>query len=73
MDTWERLNELEPIIDYDNDTDLDLGTLLDMDWTYQQEEGSNFSTTTATTYVEPSGKYAKKVYSDGYVEFYELA
>jgi hypothetical protein len=74
LDLWEELNQLpEPLIEYDNDTELSLGELLDMQWTETQTEKSNYSSMTATTFVEPSGKYAKKVYSDGFVEFYELA
>ena len=73
VDTWDRLNSLDAPIDYENDTDLSLGELLDMTWTVCQTESSNYSSLTATTYTEPSGKYAKKVFSDGYVEFYEIA
>ena len=56
----------------DNDTDLTIEELLNMFWTTHSIEVSNYSTHSATTYREPSGKYVKKVWNDGYTEFYEL-
>jgi hypothetical protein len=74
MEIWEELNQLpEPLIEYDNDTDLDLETLMTMEWQHCGAETSKFSSTWADNYIEPTGKYAKKVFSDGFVEFYELA
>jgi hypothetical protein len=74
MEIWEELNQLpEPLIEYDNDTDLDLETLMAMEWQHCGAETSKFSSTWADNYIEPTGKYAKKVFSDGFVEFYELA
>ena len=71
---WEELNSIpEPPLDYDNDTDLDLETLMAMDWQLCGSETSKFSSTWADNYIEPSGRYAKKIFSDGFVEFYELA
>lgn len=74
LDLWEELNQLpDPLIEYDNDTDLALEILLSLDWQLQNTERSSYSTVWADTYVEPTGKYAKKVFNDGFVEFYELA
>ena len=74
LDLWEELNKIsETPTEYDNDTDLDLETLLNMEWQYCGAETSKFSSTWADNYIEPTGKYAKKVFSDGFVEFYELA
>ena len=71
---WEELNSIpEPPLDYDNDTDLDLETLMAMDWQLCGSETSKFSSTWADNFIEPSGRYAKKIFSDGFVEFYELA
>ena len=71
---WEELNKIpEPLTDYDNDTDLDLETLMSIDWQFCGSETSKFSGTWADNYTEPTGKYAKKVFNDGFVEFYELA
>ena len=73
-DLWEELNKISDTpIEYDNDTDLDLEILLSLDWQLHSTEKSSYSTTWADTYVEPTGKYAKKVFNDGFVEFYELA
>lgn len=72
-DVWDRLKSLDTPTEYENDTNLGIGELLDMAWTKSSVECSEYSTLTATTYAEPSGKYAKKVFSDGFVEFYELA
>jgi hypothetical protein len=74
LDLWEELNKISDTpIEYDNDTDLDLEILLSLDWQLQSTERSGYSTVWADTYVEPTGKYAKKVFNDGFVEFYELA
>lgn len=71
---WEELNKIpDPLIDYDNDTDLELETLLKMEWQIQGTELSKYSSASADTYVDASGRYAKKVFNDGFVEFYELA
>lgn len=73
-DLWEELNKISDTpTEYDNDTDLDLETLLNMEWQHCGAETSKFSSTYADNYIEPTGKYAKKVFSDGFVEFYELA
>ena len=74
LDLQEELNKIsETLTEYDNDTDLDLETLLNMEWQHCGAETSKFSSTWADNYIEPTGKYAKKVFSDGFVEFYELA
>lgn len=62
-----------PPIEYDNDTELELETLLRLDWKLQGTETSNYSGAWVETYVEPTNRWAKRVYSDGFVEFYELA
>lgn len=73
-DLWEELNQIpDPLINYDNDTDLGLEVLQALEWQLSGTETSKYSSTWVDTYVEPTGKYAKKVYSDGFVEFYELA
>jgi hypothetical protein len=71
---WEELNSIpEPLTDYTNDTDLSIEILMKMAWQLSGTERSKYSTSWVDTYVEPTGKYAKKVFSDGFVEFYELA
>ena len=73
-ETWTNLNEIpEPLIDYENDTDLEVEMLQSMDWKFVGTERSNYSAETADTYLDSTETYAKKVYSDGFVSFYELA
>jgi hypothetical protein len=71
---WDALNDIpDPLIEYDNDTDLDLETLQAMEWTLSGTEKSGYSAAWVDTYTEPTGAYAMKVFNDGFVEFYELA
>lgn len=64
---------LIPPTEYANDTELELETLLRLDWQLHDTETSSYSGTWAETYLEPTGRWVKKVYSDGFVDFYELA
>lgn len=73
-DIWEDLNDIpDPLIDYENDTELDLATLQSMEWQLSGTEKSNYSSAWVDTYVEPTGLYAMKVFNDGFVSFYEVA
>jgi hypothetical protein len=42
-------------------------------WVEHKTETSDFSTMTATTYLNSDGTIAKKVFSDGYTEYYYTA
>lgn len=59
-------------ISIDNDTPYTRKQLNDMQWHKVQEETSNYSVLTATTYVNAENTIAKKIYSDGFIEYYEL-
>jgi hypothetical protein len=73
-DLWEELNIIpDPLIEYSNDTELSVEVLQQLDWTLSGTEKSGYSSTWADTYTEPTGKFAMKVFNDGYVEFYEIA
>ena len=69
-DGFEKLVEMAEV---DNDTDLTFEELNEINWTEYETETSDFSTITATTYLSPDGAIAKKVFSDGYTEYYYVA
>ena len=69
-DGFEKLVEMAEI---DNDTDLSIEELEQIDWRRTGEEDSQYSIMTATTYVNPEETIAKKVFSDGYTEYYYIA
>ena len=53
LDLWEELNKISDTpTEYDNDTDLDLETLLNMEWQHCGAETSKFSSTWADNYIE---------------------
>ena len=70
---FNELNKMDTPIEYENDTDLELEELLNMTWKLAGTEESKYSRMVATTYIDETGTYAKKVFSDGFVEFYEIA
>jgi hypothetical protein len=74
-ETWNLLNKVNEnvVYEYHNDTELSLEELEAISWQRVGVETSKFSSTTATTYVNPEETLAKKVFNDGYVEYYELA
>lgn len=74
-ETWSVLNKINENIpyEYDNDTELSLEELEAIEWQRVSSETSKFSSMMATTYVNPEETIAKKVFSDGFVEYYELA
>lgn len=74
-ETWNKLAELNEnaIYDYENDTDLTLEELESIDWIKVGGESSKFSGLTAITYTNKEETLAKKVFSDGFVEYYEIA
>ena len=53
-----------------NETDLDLWELSNLDWKEVGTEQSNYSIMTATTYLNEDESIAKKIFSDGYIEYY---
>lgn len=55
-----------------NDTPYTQKQLNAMQWHKVQEETSNYSTLTAITYINTENTIAKKIYSDGFIEYYEL-
>ena len=69
-DGFEKLVEMAEV---DNDTDLSIEELEQIDWRRTGEEDSQYSIMTATTYVNPEETIAKKVFSDGYTEYYYIA
>lgn len=69
-DGFEKLVEMAEI---DNDTDLSIEELEQIEWRRTGEEDSQYSIMTATTYVNPDETIAKKVFSDGYTEYYYIA
>jgi hypothetical protein len=75
LETWNALNKINENIpyEYDNDTELSLEELEQINWIKTGGESSKFSSLTATTYVNPEETIAKKVFSDGFVEYYEIA
>ena len=75
LETWNALNKINENIpyEYDNDTELSLEELEQINWTKTGGESSKFSSMMATTYVNPEETMAKKVFSDGFVEYYEIA
>lgn len=75
MDIWEELNNLEwpNASQVDNSTDFSIEELEQMTWIEAGTEESDYSTITATTYTSADGSLAKKVFSDGFVEYYEVA
>ena len=69
-DGFEKLVEMAEV---DNDTDLSIEELEQIEWRCTGEEDSQYSIMTATTYVNPEETIAKKVFSDGYIEYYYIA
>ena len=69
-DGFEKLVEMAEV---DNDTDLSIEELEQIEWRCTGEEDSQYSIMTATTYVNPEETIAKKVFSDGYTEYYYIA
>jgi hypothetical protein len=69
-DGFEKLVEMTEV---DNDTDLSMEELNAISWVEHKTETSDFSTMTATTYLNSDGTIAKKVFSDGYTEYYYTA
>jgi hypothetical protein len=69
-DGFEKLVEMAEV---DNDTDLSIEELEQIEWRRTGEEDSQYSIMTATTYVNPEETIAKKVFSDGYTEYYYIA
>ena len=67
-----RMEDLIMAILIDNDTSYTRKQLNDMQWHKVQEEISNYSVLTARTYVNTENTIAKKIYSDGFIEYYEL-
>lgn len=54
LDLWEELNKIsETSTEYYNDTDLDLETLLNMEWQHCKAETSKFSSTRQITILSP--------------------
>lgn len=66
-DGFEKLVEMAEV---DNDTDLSIEELEQIEWRRTGEEDSQYSIMTATTYVNPEETIVKKVFSDGYIEYY---
>lgn len=56
----------------DNDTSFTTKQLNCMQWHKVQDETSVYSTITAITYVNTENTIAKKIYSDGFIEYYEI-
>lgn len=56
----------------DNDTQYTRKQLNDMQWHKVQEEASNYSIVTAITYINAENTIAKKIYNDGFIEYYEI-
>ncbi len=56
-----------------NETDLELWELNDLEWKEVGTEQSDYSVMTATTYLNSDESIAKKVFSDGYTEYYYTA
>ena len=75
LKTWDTLNKINEniVYEYHNETELSLEELEAIEWRRVGMETSKFSSMTATNYVNPEETIAKKVFSDGYVEYYELA
>lgn len=69
-DGFEKLVEMPEV---NNDTDLSIEDLNAISWIEHKMEASDFSIMTATTYLNPDGTIAKKVFSDGYTEYYYIA
>ena len=69
-DGFEKLVEMAEV---DNDTDLSIEELEQIEWRRTGEEDSQYSIMTATTYVNSEETIAKKVFSDGYTEYYYIA
>lgn len=67
-----RMEDLIMTILINNDTPYTRKQLNDMQWNKVQEETSNYSVLTATTYVNTENTIAKKIYSDGFIEYYEI-
>ena len=59
-------------ISINNDTPYTRKQLNNMQWRKVQEETSNYSILTATTYVNAENTIAKKIYNDGFIEYYEI-
>ena len=59
-------------ISINNDTPYTRKQLNGMQWHKIQEETSNYSVLTAITYVNAENTIAKKIYSDGFIEYYEI-
>ena len=74
-ETWDMLNKINENVAYEyyNETELSLEELEAIEWRRACSETSKFSSLMATTYTNPEETIAKKVFSDGYVEYYELA
>jgi hypothetical protein len=74
-ETWDTLNKINEniVYEYHNETEFSLEELEAIEWQRVSSETSKFSSMAATTYVNPEETIAKKVFSDGYVEYYELA
>lgn len=66
-DGFEKLITLPEIY---NDTELSLDELNEIDWEEAGTEQSKYSAMTATSYVNSDRTIVKKVYSDGYIEYY---
>ena len=71
-DVWEELNSID-MPDICNDTELSIEELEQIDWIETTTENSKYSSLSATTYQDPTGAFAKKVFSDGFIEYYEIA
>jgi hypothetical protein len=56
----------------DNDTPYTRKQLNNMQWHKVQEEASNYSIVTAITYINAENTIAKKIYNDGFIEYYEI-
>ena len=65
--------KLVEMVEVANDTDLSIEELEKIEWQRTGIESSKFSGMTATTYINPEETIAKKVFSDGYTEYYCLA
>jgi hypothetical protein len=66
-DGFEKLVKLPEIY---NDTELSLDELNEIDWEEVGTEQANYSIMTATSYVNSDLTIVKKVFSDGYTEYY---
>lgn len=59
-------------ISINNDTPYTREQLNNMQWHKVQEEASNYSIVTAITYINAENTIAKKIYNDGFIEYYEI-